>query len=183
MVKKVVHKFIILCLIPLCFGTISISEDTNQIRSQLEKAPFDEEVATNLLNNLRGMEDKDALHTAFLASAEGIMCIHTASIFKKMKYANNAIEKADEAVHLDANDYEIRFIRFTIQSQIPKIFGKSSDLKQDKEYLIDNFNSTQLEHIPYRSIEEMVHIMDESKIFTDSEIIKLKATLYSLSPI
>lgn len=154
---------------------------TNQIRSQLERAPFDEDVAEEILMHLRTMEDKNALQTAFLASAEGIMCMHKVGVIKKMKYANNALVMADVAVDLDENDYEIRFIRFTIQSQVPKILGKSPDIKLDKQYLKNNFNEESLKNIPYRSIEEMVYLMDESKEFSESEILVLRSKLYSLN--
>lgn len=179
MFHVIVNKFIILLLIPICFGIGEVTLSTQQIRSQLEKAPFDESVAESLLFELRQMEDKDALHTAFLASAEGIMCLHTDGVIKKMKYANNAVEIANTAVKMDNKDFEIRFIRFTIQSQIPKILGKSHDLKSDKEYLIKHFNQESLSNIPFRNIEEMVHVLEESGHFSASEILKMRAVLYT----
>jgi len=178
---RIIIKGII--LISLCFSYKGFGQQLscNDIRLQLEEATLSESTARNLLTSLEEVKDKTALITAFQASANGILCLHVSNPVKRIKIAKEAVRLANSAVEEDNNNLEIRFIRFAIESQIPKVLGMSSHVKTDRQYLLSNFNQTSFQQIPYRSLEEMLLVMEDSNEFTDFELLKMKAEVYTTS--
>jgi len=54
----------------------------------------------------------------------------------KLNYFNKGKEILEKAIKLDIENTELRYLRFTIQSEVPSILGYNDNIKQDKDFLL-----------------------------------------------
>lgn len=57
----------------------------------------------------------------------------------KLNYFNKGKEILEKSINKDSENVELRFLRFTIQSKAPSILGYSSEIKNDKKFLLKNW--------------------------------------------
>lgn len=110
--------------------------DMQKVRSLYERAPMDESACENLLNLLKEYDENDPLLHGYKGVATMIMAKHVFSPFKKLsrfKEGKNILEKAIEK---DPANVELRFLRFTAQSQAPGFLGYKDHLEEDTSFLI-----------------------------------------------
>jgi hypothetical protein len=59
---------------------------------------------------------------------------------KKWKCFNIGKEKLDQLIESHADNPELRFLRLTIQDNVPKFLGYNGDIKEDKEFIHNNLS-------------------------------------------
>lgn len=168
---------LLFCATSYC-NSQSLSE--NELRKQLEQARFNEDAAVELVDYFEQYEPKKALHLSFKATAYAVMCIHDKNLIRRLKLCKEAVALADKAVLKDQSNLEVRFVRYAIQSQIPGILGFSDNVNEDIQFLKASFTQKNFKNIPIGSLEEMIAMMDESKYFSDEDILRMKQEVYSL---
>ena len=57
-------------------------------------------------------------------------------MFNKLTYVQNAAKTFEQAVGLDPQNPEIRFLRFSVESNLPAFLGLSKHVDEDKERLL-----------------------------------------------
>ena len=81
--------------------------------------------------------------SATLLAYKGIAAAHIAKVssnpFKKLSMLRKAKMYLEEAVVMDHKNIEIRFLRYAMQVQIPKILGMSTNIQEDKNYILTNY--------------------------------------------
>lgn len=60
---------------------------------------------------------------------------HAFSPLNKLKYFNRGKDMLEAAIAEDLNNLELRFLRLTIQVNVPAILGYSSDIDKDVQYV------------------------------------------------
>jgi hypothetical protein len=73
---------------------------------------------------------------AYKAAAEAIRA-RDASMFNKLTYVQNATKQFDQAVKLDSDNAEIRFLRLSVESNLPSFLGLSQHVEEDRQFLLD----------------------------------------------
>ena len=79
--------------------------------------------------------DRDALVLAYKGASEAIRA-RDASMFNKLTYVQDAVKTFEQAVGLDPQNPEIRFLRFSVESNLPAFLGLSKHVDEDKEMLL-----------------------------------------------
>jgi hypothetical protein len=72
---------------------------------------------------------------AYKAAAEAIRA-RDASMFNKLTYVQNANKLFDQAVKLNADNPEIRFLRLSVESNLPAFLGLSQHVEDDRQFLV-----------------------------------------------
>lgn len=174
-IKK--FKFIVVFL----FSCISFAQAQDisipELRKNLRDGQENKEIAEKTHQILEKMDSTNPRFNALKASNYGVMCIHHKSPIKRMNYLKQMSAIIDEAVEQAPNDLEIRLIRLSIETQVPKFLGFSKNIKKDRDFVKANFKKANFSDSPYEALEAMIHLMDESKEFTVSDITKMKAEL------
>ena len=174
---KIVFASLIFLMIPLTNYAQILSN--NAIREQLSKAATDEDIAHQLVKELKKHQHHSATLTALQATATGILCLHTNNPVKQIKYSKEALVFADKAVAMDTTNLDARFARFAIQSNIPKLLGMSPNVEEDRAFFATHFSKRNFKEIPFASLEAMIHLFEESNEFSTKEILQMKQELYS----
>jgi len=60
---------------------------------------------------------------------------------KKWKYYSKGVIKLDQLIESYPDNLELRFLRLTIQENVPKFLGYNKNLKEDKEFIYKNLTN------------------------------------------
>ena len=74
---------------------------------------------------------------AYKGAAEAIRA-RDASMFNKLTYVQQAARTFDQAVALDGKNPEIRFLRFSVESNLPAFLGLSKHVDEDRALLVES---------------------------------------------
>jgi hypothetical protein len=145
--------------------------ELHQIRSLYHRAA---EVKTDALqlNNLLLQADSNA--------APVIICYKGANEMIQAKYALNPVSKLEKfnkgkelikkAIGRDTLNLEMRFIRYSIQSNLPAFLGYHDELGKDKQFLLDNTRDNQDAELK----EMIVNYLSALSVMKPDEFKKLK---------
>jgi len=106
------------------------------LRRHYELAAADKAAGEKFYQLLANYQDRDALVLGYKAAAEAIRA-RDASMFNKLTYVQDAARTFEQAVGLDPHNPEIRFLRFSVESNLPAFLGLSKHVDEDKAVLLN----------------------------------------------
>ncbi|QIX62769.1 hypothetical protein FY528_14795 [Hymenobacter lutimineralis] len=137
-------RFLFLILL-LTFSTpVSLEAnpyDVAQLRRHYQQAAASKEAGEKFHKLMASYTQQDAVVLAYKAAAEAIRA-RDASMFNKLTYVQNASKQFEQAVKLDRDNAEIRFLRLSVESNLPGFLGLSQHVDEDRAFLV----STLLKH-------------------------------------
>ena len=86
------------------------------------------------------------------------------SIFKKLSFFNQGTETLEAALKRAPNELELRFLRLTIQLNIPSFLGYNEEIASDKQFVLSKCKSA-----PPTLRQRIVNFVQESDEFTSEE--------------
>lgn len=106
------------------------------LRRQYQQAATSKEAGEKFYKQMAAYDQRDAVVLAYKAAAEAIRA-RDASMFNKLTYVQNATKQFDEAVRLDSDNPEIRFLRLSVESNLPSFLGLSQHVEEDRQFLLN----------------------------------------------
>ncbi len=106
------------------------------LRRHYEQAAADKTAGEKFYKLLADYKDRDALVLGYKGAAEAIRA-RDASMFNKLTYVQDAARTFEQAVSLDPKNPEIRFLRFSVESNLPAFLGLSKHVDEDREMLLN----------------------------------------------
>ena len=141
-------RILLICFFIVHFNMMSTAAsmgDINQIRKEFNLALNDEKKAVVLFNQLTKMKPAtNTLQYAYLGATEAVLAKHAFNPFSKLTYVNSALIKLNKAVELNLNSIEIRYMRFSIESNMPSYLGYSKHAEEDKNILVKGLSTTKI---------------------------------------
>ena len=107
----------------------------NSLRRSYQAAATSKEAGEKFYKLMAGYAQQDAVGLAYKAAAEAIRA-RDASMFNKLTYVQSASKQFDRAVSLDADNAEVRFLRLSVESNLPSFLGLSQHVEEDREFLL-----------------------------------------------
>ncbi|MEJ7665084.1 MAG: hypothetical protein WKG07_38975 [Hymenobacter sp.] len=104
------------------------------LRRHYEQAAAGKPAGEEFYKLLRDYAGQDALVLSYKAASEAIKA-RDASMLNKLTYVQQAARTFDQAVGLDPRNAEIRFLRFSVESNLPPFLGLSKHVDEDKAFL------------------------------------------------
>ena len=105
------------------------------LRRHYQQSATDKTAGEKFYKLLANYEGTDALVLGYKGASLAIRA-RDASMFNKLTYVQDAAKAFDQAVGLDAKNPEIRFLRFSIESNLPPFLGMSQHVDEDKALLL-----------------------------------------------
>lgn len=105
------------------------------LRRHYEQAAADKAAGEKFYKLLADYKDRDGLVLAYKGASEAIRA-RDASMFNKLTYVQDAAKTFEQAVSIDPQNPEIRFLRFSVESNLPPFLGLSKHVDEDKEMLL-----------------------------------------------
>jgi hypothetical protein len=105
------------------------------LRRHYEQAAADKQAGEKFYALLHDYSGQDALVLGYKAASEAIKA-RDASMLNKLTYVQQASKTFEQAVLLDSDNAEIRFLRFSVESNLPPFLGLSKHVDEDKSFLL-----------------------------------------------
>ena len=84
--------------------------------------------------------ETDVSHHTLLTGYKGSlsmgMALHDINAFNKLSYFNDGKKLIEESIQREPENLELRFLRLTIQTNLPKFLGYSDSKESDKEFVL-----------------------------------------------
>lgn len=125
-------KGVVLLLVLSSFTTANLS--ITEVRNVYEKAIYSQQIAVDLIDKLNVSNNNTFL--GYKGAVTMIMAKHVFSPYKKLNYFKNGKEILEQAILKEPLNIELRFLRFSIQSNSPKFLDYHSNLFSDKSFLL-----------------------------------------------
>ena len=128
--------FLTFCLlISTLVSTEANPYSLHQLRRHYQAAATDKTAGEKFHKLMAAYTQHDAVVLAYKAAAEAIRA-RDASMLNKLTYVQQASKQFDQAVKLDADNAEIRFLRLSVESSLPSFLGLSQHVDEDREFLL-----------------------------------------------
>lgn len=121
------------------------AQDTllNHIRRNVGEMFQTENVCTNIYEALKNTDyEGNNMLLGYHGAASIGMARHVANPFKKMSYLNDGKELLDRSIEQDNQNVELRFLRLTIQANLPGFLGYNANKESDKGFVMNNLEGT-----------------------------------------
>lgn len=118
-----------------------LNQDLKKMRSFFNEINSSENAVEQLKNlSLNTNEVSNSLKMAYYAAAEMTSAQYKISPVSKINAFNSGKKILDKVVMIDSLNAEIRYIRYTIQTNAPAFLGYNKSIKSDKQFLIKKLN-------------------------------------------
>ncbi|RZK78536.1 MAG: hypothetical protein EOO92_10920 [Pedobacter sp.] len=145
--------------------------DVSELRDLFYKAAVNKSSSQKMSKILDKVDDKSTpILLCYKGVSDMIQAKHVLNPISKLSMFNSGKTLIEEAIKRDPDDLEMRFLRFSIQSNLPGFLGYREDLSSDKLKLVNEIGSLEDEQLKRNIIE----YLSSSKYCTEEELKKLK---------
>ncbi|WP_276496542.1 tetratricopeptide repeat protein [Pontibacter litorisediminis] len=106
------------------------------LRAEYLEASKDKDAAERFNKKMAQYEEREPVVLAYKAASEAVMAKYVWNPYSKLKQIKTAAAIFEEAVALDPQHPEIRFLRFTVEHYVPRYLNLSPNLERDKKVMI-----------------------------------------------
>ncbi len=135
MIKKYL-LFLILILTTIIGLAENPQPNIPELRKQLIRAINRKQTTDSLYQSLGLIQPRSGLITGYMGALEALKAKHTWNPYYKIKYLNNAEDSFKQAVAQDPHNIEIRFMRFSVEHNVPGFLGYNKNITTDKQEMI-----------------------------------------------
>ncbi|GHA54473.1 hypothetical protein [Pontibacter akesuensis] len=107
------------------------------LREEYRAASLDADVASRFNKKMMAYKGEDASVLAYKAASEAVMAKYVWNPYSKLKQVKSAAAIFEKAVEKDADNPEIRFLRFTVEYYVPRYLNLSPNIEKDKKIVIE----------------------------------------------
>ncbi|TPE42861.1 hypothetical protein [Pontibacter mangrovi] len=129
---------LLLLLAQVALAGNKTSYTLSELRTEYLQASLDKDAAELFNKKMAAYREKDPVVLAYKAVSEAVMAKYLWNPYSKLKQLRTAAAIFDEAVALDKDHPEIRFLRFTVEHYVPRYLNLSGHLAEDKQVMIDS---------------------------------------------
>jgi hypothetical protein len=141
----------------------------SEIRGLYEKSLKSEDDCTKLIKMLAPYKN-DPLLLGYSGCATMMMAKHVFGPFSKLSYFKEGRGMLEDAIKADEKSFELRFLRFTAQTNMPSFLGYHDSIEKDKTFILNSFSQIQDENLE----QYVLPTLKKSKDLTTTEKEKLK---------
>ncbi|MFN5183636.1 MAG: hypothetical protein ACK5D5_11510 [Bacteroidota bacterium] len=89
----------------------------------------------------------DPVLKGYLGMSHILLAKHGFNFFTRLNNFNKGKEILEDAISRDKNNIELRFLRLTVQMNVPGVLNYSSNIDSDKKIIRDNFSKIKEEDL------------------------------------
>lgn len=150
------------------------------LRKKLMQAIDSKPTTDSLYKTLGLIPQRSGLLNGYMGALEALKAKHTWNPYFKIKYLNNCEDTFKEAVSQDPYNIEIRFMRFSVEHNVPGFLGYTKNLSADKQEMIRQIELKNYGTADKELVITVIKFMIDSKQCTAGESMILHKTLASL---
>ncbi len=160
----------LLSFIENSFSEFNQKVNVSDVRKQMLRAINSSQITDSLYTNLKNIGKKTPLIIAYVGALEALKAKNSWNPYTKIKYLNLSGKTVQQAVIASPGDMEIRFIRFSIQANLPHFLGLNKDLAADKNQILQQLKQKHYGLADKLFVQNIIRFMVDSKQCTPQEI-------------
>ena len=130
-------KIFFLIVILLSIKSYSYVPSQSQVRVLFQQSAVKEDSCKKLIKILESYNEKNnALYAGYKACATMMMANYVFNPFRKMSYFSKGKNLLERSIEADKENVELRFLRFSIQNNIPSFLFYKGSINSDKTFLM-----------------------------------------------
>lgn len=131
----------LLFVVKMSNGTPTIKNipSINEIRNLYENSLKSKDDCKKLIVILEPYKN-DPLYLGYSGCATMMMAKHVFSPLSKMSYFKKGKLMLEDAIKADEKSFELRFLRFTAQTNMPSFLGYHDNIEKDKKFILNSFS-------------------------------------------
>lgn len=124
------------------FNTSAMDPSATTVRIKFHNSTSSEKACKALIRELEPYNEKNnPLLLGYKGGATMLMAKHVFNPFSKLSYFQKGKGMLEKAIQSDYKNVELRFLRYTIQTNVPSFLGYNGDLAKDKIFLIQSVDA------------------------------------------
>lgn len=128
----------------ISIATLLFKLNVSSVRKEYKEAVLSKEKTELLYNKLAIVSKSDnKVLVAYKGAVTALMAQYELGVKNKKEKLKEGISLVEYAVETKPNNIEVRFIRLTIQQNIPKFLKYNKDREEDEQFVLDKINSVQ----------------------------------------
>ena len=144
--------------------------EVDELKTNMVKAVEDSKLTDSLSSKLEKLNNRTALITGYYGTLEALKAKHSWNPYNKIKYVKRSLKIMQQAINMDKENLEIRFMRFSIEHFTPSFLGLSKDLSTDRKEIIKHYQNKNFGLADEALIKNVARFMVDSKRCSASEI-------------
>lgn len=131
-------------IILLGFGRNALAmqqQDINGWRLELRRAIESKDVTDSLYNVLSNIKSKQPVVVAYIGALNGLKAKYSWNPYSKIKFINSAEDAFEQAVKNDPHNVEIRFLRFSVETNVPGFLHMDKNMDADKNEIVQQLQA------------------------------------------
>lgn len=164
---------ILLLITFLLTGTYiaSTKPELKQVRALFFEAASEKTAAVKLAQLMSTVDMEDApVLICYKGVAEMMQAKYAFNPFSKLSKFNKGKALIEEAIKMDPHNLEMRFLRFSIQTNLPSLLKYDQQIKDDKVFLLNKINNIQDKDLKLK----VFTYLSSSKYCTKEDLKKLR---------
>ena len=137
-------------------------------RKEFKKAVYSAKVNNEVYQVLVSDKKQDPLTQAYVAYFTALKARHVLNPYEKITYVRSFDQAIKKAVALAPDNFEIRFLRFSVQEKLPTYLGYSKELAVDKKMILHQIQSQKVD-VPVTFKKDMKAVLLNSKTLSIAE--------------
>lgn len=134
-------KFLLALLLTfLSFVSDATPYSLPNLRRHYQQAAADKQAGETFYKLMAAYQHQDAVVLGYKAAAEAIKA-RDASFFDKLPLVQAAARTFEQAVRRDPGSAEVRFLRLSVESNLPAFLGLSQHVEEDRQFLLQTLLS------------------------------------------
>lgn len=150
------------------------------LRKKLVTALDNKSLTDSLYKVLAAEANKSPLNICYLGVVQALKAKHAWNPYFKVKYLNDAEKTLQIAVNHEPDNMEIRFMRFSIEHNVPGFLGYTKHLVADREEMIKQLDKKYYASADHEVVITIIKFLLDSKRCTPQENEKLHKQLVAL---
>jgi hypothetical protein len=132
-------KSVLFLLLIFFNGSLSAKPPAiNEVRMMYVKAANNEKACKQLIDLLEPYNEKNnPLFLGYKAVATMLMAKYVFFPFTKLSHFNKGKKMLSKSIEADQKNVELRFLRFTVQTNVPSFLNYTVDIKNDKNIILN----------------------------------------------
>ncbi|MFZ1704044.1 MAG: hypothetical protein WAT79_06835 [Saprospiraceae bacterium] len=115
-----------------------VNPELSNLRSLYIQSPSDESKANLLLSKIEKIKSVDKVYVGYEGAVKIVLAKFAVNPIKKWNLFTEGKSILEGAINSAPKNSELRYLRLTIQTNVPKFLGYSSQIKEDKNFLEKN---------------------------------------------
>lgn len=145
-----------------------------QLREQYPLAADNPRLAREMWRSCRKYQGDEPILLAYQGAARSLMAHHSWNPLEKLDYLKEAMRFFRKAIKLAPNNPEIRFLRFSIQTELPAFLSMDGDIPTDKAIILQELPRFGDYDLDPSLAQRIFKELEKSKRFTETELASLQ---------